>query len=302
MRIPFELAETVAAVVAEGTLDAAARRLHITPSAVSQRLKTLEEQLGQVLLVRSKPVRPTPAGEAVVRLARQAALLEHDALAALGADADPGAVVSVPLAVNADSLGTWFLAPLARLAARHPVVFDLHRDDQDFTAALLESGTVMGAVTSRATPVAGCRVLPLGAMRYRPVATPEYLDRWLAGAETPDALDAQLAVAPRVDYDRRDDLQGQWLTARGLDPAPLTRHYVPASNDYALAVKLGLGWGMLPGFQCDAELADGSLRQLPGEPIDVALYWQQWNLRSSLLEAIADEVVSSARGVLVAVD
>ena len=295
MRIPFELAETVAAVVAEGTLDAAARRLHVTPSAVSQRIKALEEQLGQVLLVRSKPVRPTAAGEAVVRLARQAALLEHDALADLGAEPEQGAVVSVPLAVNADSLGTWFLQPLARLAGRHPVVFDLHRDDQDFTAALLESGTVMGAVTSRATPVAGCRVQPLGAMRYRPVATPGYVDRWLA--DGPDGLSA----APRVDYDRRDDLQAQWLDARGIDPGIMPRHYVPASNDYAIAVRLGLGWGMLPEFQCDAELSDGRLVELPGDPIDVTLHWQQWNLRSPLLEAIADEVVASARRVLVPV-
>ncbi|MGA7149383.1 MAG: LysR family transcriptional regulator, partial [Microbacterium sp.] len=91
MRIPFELAETLAVVVDDGTLDAAAQRLHITPSAVSQRIKTLEELLGRVVLVRSKPVRPTDAGSAVIRLARQAALLEHDTLAELGADPDGGA-------------------------------------------------------------------------------------------------------------------------------------------------------------------------------------------------------------------
>src|SRR6187549_3934924 len=118
MRIPFELAETIAVVIDEGTLDAAARRLHITPSAVSQRIKTLEEQLGRVVLVRSKPARPTAAGAAVVRLARQTALLEHDALRDIGADEGEGAVVTVPLAVNADSLATWFLEPLARLGVR----------------------------------------------------------------------------------------------------------------------------------------------------------------------------------------
>ncbi len=115
MRIPHELAETVAAVVDEGTLDAAARRLHITPSAVSQRIKTLEEQLGRVVLVRSKPARLTAAGTAVVRMARQIALLEHDTLAELGDDTGEGSRTTVPLAVNADSLATWFLKPLARL-------------------------------------------------------------------------------------------------------------------------------------------------------------------------------------------
>ena len=292
MRIPYDLAETVAVVVDEGTLDAAARRLHITPSAVSQRIKALEEQLGRVVLVRSKPARVTEAGAAVVRLARQLALLEHDALAELGAE--DGASFSVPLAVNADSLGTWFLPPLARLAERHPLVFDLHRDDQDFTAGLLEAGTVMGAVTSRATPVAGCRVVPLGTMRYQAVATPAFASRWLADGPTRDALTA----APLVEFDRRDDLQSQWLLARGVDAAAPPRSYVPASNDFAVAIKLGLGWGLLPGFQSDAELDDGSLVPLGGDPVDVPLYWQQWNLRSPLLDAIADAVVREGRSVL----
>ena len=296
MRIPPELAETLAVVVDEGSLDAAARRLHVTPSAVSQRIKTLEEELGRVVLVRSRPVRPTEAGAAIVRLARQSALLEHDALAALGVDEEGAALVSVPLAVNADSLATWFLEPLARLRERHPVVFELHRDDQDFTAGLLESGTVMGAVTSRATPVAGCRVSTLGVMRYEAVATPEYRARWLVDGVTAKALEA----APLVDFDRRDDLQSQWLTAQGADAASPPRSYVPASNDFASAIKLGLGWGLLPSFQSEAELADGRLVRLGGPPVDVPLYWQQWNLRSPLLDAIAVELVAEGRRVLAA--
>src|SRR6478735_3546252 len=137
--LPAELAATLAAVVDTGTMDAAARRLHITPSAVSQRIRALEERLGRVLLVRSKPARATADGERVVRLARQYALLSHDVLRELG-DADEGeraAPVSLPLAVNADSLSTWFVTALSRVAAEHDVVFELHRDDQDFTAELL---------------------------------------------------------------------------------------------------------------------------------------------------------------------
>ncbi|WP_314507689.1 LysR family transcriptional regulator ArgP [uncultured Microbacterium sp.] len=294
MRIPPELADTLAVVVDEGTLDAAARRLHITPSAVSQRIKTLEQQLGRVLLVRSKPARLTEAGTAVVRMARQMALLEHDALAQLGGDGEEGARTPVPLAVNADSLATWFLEPLARLSQRHPVVFELHRDDQDFTAALLESGTVMGAVTSRATAVAGCRVSGLGAMRYEAVATPAFVERWLPG---PGSL-TELGSAPLVDFDRRDDLQTRWLAVCGIDGARVGRHFVPASNDFAAAVRHGLGWGLLPRFQSQEALDAGTLVLLGGPPIDVPLYWQQWNLRSPLLDAIADEIVGEGRRVL----
>jgi LysR family transcriptional regulator (chromosome initiation inhibitor) len=292
MQIPLDLARTLAAVVDGGTFEAAAAELRVTPSAVSQRVKQLEQRLGRVLVVRSKPVRPTDAGAAVVRLARQLALLEHDALAAFGGDdAASARPATVPLAVNADSLATWFLPALARIAAAHPVVFDLHRDDQDFTAGLLESGTVMGAVTSQSAPVAGCLVRPLGVMRYTAVATPAWVARWCPGGA--DA--ASLAGAPRVDFDRRDDLQGEYLRMVGADAADPPRHFVPASNDFATAVKLGLGWGLLPGFQSDAELADGRLVALGGPPVDVPLHWQQWNLGSPLLDAIADGLTREAR-------
>lgn len=300
MQIPVELAQTLAAIVDGGTLESAARALHITPSAVSQRVKTLEEQLGRVVLVRSKPARLTDAGASIVRMARQIALLEHDTLAELGTaagDSEPARArrTSVPLAVNADSLATWFLEPLGRLAARHPVVFELHRDDQDFTAALLESGAVMGAVTSRAAPIAGCRVSALGSMRYEAVATPGFTREWMPEGATVAALN----VAPVVDFDRRDDLQTQWLRAEGADPTLPPRHFVPASNDFATAVRLGLGWALLPRFQSQTGLDSGELVLIGGTPVDVPLYWQQWNLRSPLLDAIAAEIVAEGRRLLV---
>lgn len=291
MTIPMDLAETLAAVIDTGTMDAAARRLHLTPSAVSQRIRALEDRVGRVLLVRAKPARTTEAGARVVRLARQYALLAHDTLIELGMDGDVDAserAISIPLAVNADSMATWFLTPLATVAAAHPVVFDLHRDDQDFTAALLESGEVVAAVTSRAEAVAGCRVSALGTMRYDAVATPEIAAR----------MAAEAASVPVVDFDRRDDLQSRWLRERGVDPAAPPRHHVPGSNDFAIAVRAGLGWGMLPEAQSSDALADGRLVHLGGNPLDVPLYWQQWSIDSALLRATAEAVAAAARDAL----
>ncbi|WP_125132756.1 LysR family transcriptional regulator ArgP [Microbacterium sp. 10M-3C3] len=290
MSIALELARTLAVIVDEGSLEAAARRLHVTPSAVSQRVRSLEAQLGRVLLVRTRPARPTDAGAAVVRLARQLDVLEHDLRAAVGQEEEWPAL---PLAVNADSLATWFLPPLARVAAERRVRFALHRDDQDFTAGLLESGTVMAAVTSRAEPVAGCRVAPLGVLRYEAVAAAGFAARWF-----PDGVGAEaLAAAPVVDFDRRDDLQTRWLALRGVDSDP-PRHLVPASADFAHAIRLGLGWGLLPRFQSADGLRSGALVPLGGPPVDVPLYWQQWNLASELLDLVAAEVLAAARAEL----
>ena len=300
MRFDREQLETLAAVVADGTFDAAARRLNVTPSAVSQRIKALEQQLGRVVVVRSKPIRATESGAALLRLAQQLVVLEQETSRELGLGAGDGgeaggSTLVVPLAVNADSMATWLLPALAELAAQHTVAFELHRDDQEYTAALLADGTVMAAVTSDAKPVPGCTVTPLGRMLYRPVATPRFAARWF-----PHGVDAAaLAVAPLIDFDRKDELQARYLrsvTRRAVSPP---RHLVPASADFAAAVTLGLGWGMLPDQQADERRAVGALVTLDeARSIAVPLFWQQWNLRSTLLDHVAAVVVARARAAL----
>lgn len=286
MRISPELAETVAAIVDGGSLDAAARELRMTPSAVSQRLRALEAQIGRVLVVRGRPATATPAGEAVVRLARQQAILERDAARELQLDDDR---VRLPLAVNADSLATWILDPLARFASEHPVDLELLRDDQDATGEMLASGTVIGAVTSQAEPLAGCTVVALGRMRYDAYASPAAAARWMPDGVTRDAL----VRTPVVEYDRRDELQSRWLTARGVDPAAPPRHFIPGSHDFVRAIQAGLGWGLVP-----EQMSEEGLVALGGEPVTVPLFWQRRHLRSPLLEALDDALVAAAREAL----
>ena len=273
------------ATVRAGTLEAAARELRITPSAVSQRLRALEVATGRVLLVRSKPVRVTASGSAVLRLARQVDLLAADTARELGGSGErpPG----LPIAVNADSMATWVLPALAPLADEH--VFDLHREDQEHTSDLLRSGAVMAAITADADPVPGCTVTRLGGMRYRPMATAQFAARWFPDGPTPEAL----GRAPVVVFDRRDDLQHRYLRSRAtpLDPPA---HFVPASADYVAAVALGFGWGMVPDAQRPAGLVP-----LEGDgAVDVVLHWQQWKLRSPTLDRVREAVVAAARAQL----
>src|SRR5215217_2088780 len=214
------------ATVRGGTLEAAARALHVTPSAISQRLRALEVATGRILLVRTKPVQVTESGQAVLRLARQVDLLTADVARELGGDPSPERMPTLPIAVNADSMATWVLPALAPLAG--DVCFDLHREDQEHTSALLRTGAVMAAVTADAEPVPGCTSTPLGGMRYRPMATSAFARRWFPDGPTPEAL----ARAPVVTFDRKDDLQHRYLRARagqnhvGHEPAP-PAHYVP---------------------------------------------------------------------------
>lgn len=282
--------ETLLAAVDAGSFDGAAKALSLTPSAVSQRVKAMEQLAGRVLLQRTAPIRPTTAGETVLRLARQVRLLDDEAAREL----DGGATTTVPtlaLAVNADSLGTWFLDALVAVVRRTEVVFDLHREDQDRTAVLLRDGTVVAAVTAERKPVQGCLSVPLGVDRYRAVASPAFVDARMPGArsdrETIDLLDR----VPLVDFDRADDLQ-QGFLRRVLGHAPRSpRHFVPSSADFARAIELGLGWGLLPEAQALGALAEGRLVELtPGRHADVTLWWQHWNLTSPLLQTVTEAV------------
>lgn len=289
--MPLDQVRTLLAVVDHGTFDAAAAALHVTPSAVSQRVKALEQGVGRVLLLRTKPVRPTESGQAVVRFARQVAQLERDAFAELGV-ADAGDPVPLPIAVNADSLATWFLPALTAVPDDLRICFELHREDEYHTTTLLREGLVMAAVTSQPDPVAGCSVRRLGRLRYLPVATPVFVDRWLT--------DGSLAQAPVVTFDRRDELQDRYVRLvtrrRG---AGTFRHSVPSSEGYLDAVVAGLGWGMVPRPQAEPKLAAGTLVLLePGRPVDVPLFWQQWKLDSPALTAVADAVADAAAAAL----
>jgi LysR family transcriptional regulator (chromosome initiation inhibitor) len=290
-RFTLDQLETILAAVDSGSFEAAAAALSITPSAVSQRVKAMEQAGGQVLLQRSSPIRPTAAGEVVLRLARQVRLLDEEAVRALDGGAAGSDVPTLALAVNADSLATWFLDALVEARREVDVVFDLHREDQSRTAELLRDGTVVAAVTAESRPVQGCSAIPLGVDRYHAVASPDFVARHLDGVGSDRARLDRLDRVPLVDFDRTDDLQ-QGFLRRVLGHAPRSpRHFVPSSADFARAVELGLGWGLLPESQADARLAEGRLVELaPGRHADVTLWWQRWNLRSSLVDAVTDAV------------
>lgn len=286
------------AVLEEGSFEAAARRLAMTASAVSQRIKALEDRLGQVLVVRQAPCRPTSAGERLLRRVRPMQALEAEAMADLlpGA-AGAGQPRSIAIAVNDDSLQTWVLAALSSLHRAHGYLFDVRVDDQDHTLELLRNGTVLGAVTSMGRPLQGCNVHPLGTMRYHAIASPQFVARHFAAGFSAAAL----AQAPMMVFNRKDDLQARFvrrITRTRLAP-PI--HYLPTSIGFVEAAARGLGWCLAPEQLVMPALQENKIVIVdPQRWLDVPLYWQHAAVRSSVLQQISQALRAAASGMLAA--
>ncbi|MDO9030534.1 MAG: HTH-type transcriptional regulator ArgP [Hydrogenophaga sp.] len=290
--------EALNAVIEHGGFGPAAKALSITLAAVSLRIKSLEEHLGQRLLVRGKTVRATAAGQALLAHVKQLQMMEADLLAGLQGGGEPRADAawqSLSVAINADSVASWFLPGVAPLLQRHRLLLEIVIDDQDHTHDALKSGDVIGCVTTLAQPMRGCVAEPLGVMRYRCVAAPAVVQRCRTprGAVSPHRLLAQ----PAIIFNRKDALQDAFLAQHfGLKQPNYPRHFAPAVDAFETAIELGLGWGMVP----EQHLArrPGLQEMLPGATVDVVLYWQHWAREPLSAQRLTQAVKAAAHASL----
>lgn len=286
--------QALAAVVEHGGFGSAAQSLSLSLAAVSLRIKSLEEQLGQRLLVRGKTVRATAAGQALLAHVKQVQLMEADLLAGLqGGDAQRGARwQNLSVAINADSVASWFLPGVAPLLQRHRLLLEIMIDDQDHTHDALKSGDVIGCVTTLAQPMRGCIAEPLGVMRYRCVAAPAVAQRCRTprGAVSPH----RLLSHPAIIFNRKDALQDAFLLQHfGLKQPNYPRHFAPAVDAFERAIELGLGWGMVPEQHLQGR--PGLVEILPDATVDVTLYWQHWAREPLSAQRLTASVKQAAR-------
>lgn len=290
--LDYALLSALAAVIRTGSFERAAQQLNVTPSAVSQRIKLLEERIGAILVVRGQPCVATEAGQRLCQHVDQVALLESALRRELpGLQAETQSV-TLRIAVNADSLATWFIRAMAETTG---YLFDLVLDDQDYSADWLRRGEVVAAVTSHGTPIQGCNCHALGALRYVATASPGFVERWF-----PDGLDRDPAArAPCLIFNQKDRLQTLWLQqACGADIRP-PLHWLPSSQAFVDAALAGLGWGMNPEILVGEHLRAGRLVALHRSlPLDVPLFWQESRIVGPVMADVTRAVLKTARSLL----
>ena len=294
--IDYPAALAVATVVRTGSFEKAARVLNVTPSAVSQRVRQIEERLGVALIERGSPCLPTEKGARLCRHMELVGALENSLLDQLPELSDSGPrPVTVDIAVNADSLGTWFLKAAAEVARDSSILFNIAIDDQDHTAEWLRRGRVLAAVTSLAEPVTGCRVTALGRLRYRATASPDFMRRYLPNG----ANAADMARAPALTFNQKDRMQQDWLKSElGIDQAVPT-HWLASTQGFVEACLLGLGWCLNPAQLVEAHLASGALVELvPGAVVEIPLYWQVSRMAALQFPELGQAVTTAARELL----
>jgi len=288
----------VTAVIQEGSFERAARLLNVTPSAISQRIKLLEERIGSVLIVRGQPCTATAAGNLICRHVERVGMLESDLRESLPQLVPADALsdrLTLRIGVNADSLGSWFLAAMSAFATEGSALLDIMIEDEEHTIDALKSGQVLAAITSPAQAVHGCDVVDLGKLRYRAVASPDFMQRHFSTGVTAQSV----AGAPALRFNHKDRMQAEWIHARFGRDVPTPTHWLPATQAFVDATLVGIGWSMNPELLVQSHLRAGRLVELmPDSSVDVPLCWQHTRLKVPTLDRLTRAVTMAARAVL----
>jgi len=284
----------LAAVLRRGSFEVAAADLAVTPSAISQRIKALEDRVGTSLVNRGSPCTGTEAGLRLAKHAEDVGLLEAQLARELALEDDAAGPARLRIAVNADSLATWFVAAMA---AVDDVLFDLVIDDQDFSADWLKRGEVSAAVTASGKAIPGCDAIPLGSLRYIATASPKFMKSWFAEGVDSTSLQA----APCLTFNARDALQSTWITGNFGQRLSPPIHFLPSTQDFVDATRAGMGWGMNPEPLVRGHIRNARLVPLlPDAALDVPLTWQVSRIMAPALAGVTEAVRRAAGKVLVA--
>jgi LysR family transcriptional regulator (chromosome initiation inhibitor) len=281
--LDYRALEALSAVIHHQGFDRAAQKLNISQSAVSQRIKLLESRMGQPLILRQTPPKATELGTRLITHLHTVKHLEVD----LDLPIETEGRVHAKIAVNADSLSTWFSEAIGRMTDEIDV--DLVIEDQDYGIERMKRGEVLACLCSDGTAVNGARVDRLGIMRYRAYANPEFLLRFKLLENFDD-----LYKVPCLIFNKDDKLQHRFLEKLGL-PEPENPVHCPSSEGFVQMAASGCGFGMIPEIQAALSVEVGSLIDIAPEVyIDVPMYWHSWRSAGSAMKQLRASVIKTA--------
>lgn len=292
-QLDYRWIKALDAVINEQGFEAAAEKLFITQSAVSQRIKQLEKYIGQSLLVRENPPRATQAGKELLGLYRRTQLLEQEVLPKLTATQQRA--ISISIATNADSLATWLLPALQELLLAPLIELNLVLGDETKNLQHLKNGSVIGALSTEAKTISGCSCQHLGNVEYVCVASPTFQQRYFAHGMTREAV----AKAPTVAFDQADNMHLEFLQRYfSITANTECTHIVRSSEAFVQMAKMGVAYCLIPEIQIRAELQQGALVKLAADKKIVRpLYWHHWTFESETLNQVTQAIVDKAREV-----
>ncbi|MFC4261005.1 LysR family transcriptional regulator ArgP [Marinobacter lacisalsi] len=285
--IDYKLLEALSAVVEHGGFERAGDAMGISQSAVSQRLRSLEVRIGQPVLIRSPVPHATPAGQRLLNHVQQVRLLERDLAQSIPTLVETASRLRI--ALNADSLATWWADAISTFCQQEGVLLDLVIEDQDIGLQKMREGDVAACLCSSPQPVAGARCVPLGTMVYLPLATDDYQARYFPEGPTPESF----RHAPVIVFGPNDQLQHRFLAQWGYH-GRFPYHLCPSSEGFVRLAVSGMGYGMIPEIQARRELESGVLsRIVPDGQLDVPLYWHFWRHGGSLMDRLTDALLAA---------
>jgi len=295
-RPDYRTLQALDAVIRERGFERAAQKLCITQSAVSQRIKQLENLFGQPLLVRTVPPRPTEQGQKLLALLHQVELLEEEGRGNDSGTDSNDTPLLLSLAVNADSLATWLLPALKSVLVDSPIRLNLQVEDETRTQERLRRGEVVGAVSIQPQPLPSCLVDQLGALDYLFVASKPFADRYFPNGVTRSAL----LKAPAVAFDHLDDKHQAFLQQNfDLSPGSVPCHIVNSSEAFVQLARQGTTCCMIPHLQIEKELESGELIDLtPGLFQRRMLFWHRFAPESRMMRKVTDALLAHGRQVL----
>ena len=277
VKFDYPALEALDLIVSSGTFEAAAKLLNITQSAISQRIKQLERQYGQKLLLRKASPVLTLTGEKLLIHYRRVKSLEREWSQTFLSE--ELSARNLRISVNRDSLATWLPKSLGKLIQKGPVTCEFFTMDESRTQELLFNGQVDACISTLNFQKSSFVKRSLGSMSYRcQVSERAYHAKG-------NRRERVLSEMPFVLFDQDDKLYESFFSKK---KTPRLFHQVPDSSGFFSFIKLGYGYSLIPDLQVSSTVKLVNL--FPKQLIKVPLYLYYWEGVSFETRQLLDEI------------